>query len=69
MDEMRRWARTNGRDIKHATGVYKDDIDAIPDENVALIMDMAYREAREFLTAFRAKGSATRLAEHMEAAR
>jgi fructose-bisphosphate aldolase, class II len=67
MDEMRRWARSNRRDIKHATGVYKEEIDTIPDENVAMIMEMAYREAKEFLLAFRAKGSATRLAERMEA--
>ena len=69
MDEMRRWARANHRDIKYATGVFKEEIDGIPDENVATIIEMAYREAREFLTAFRAKGSATRLAERMTAAR
>ncbi len=69
MDEMRRWARTNGRDIKHATGVYKEEIDSIPNENIALINEMAYREAREFLTAFRAKGSATRLAQRLGATR
>lgn len=68
MDEMRRWARQTGRDIKHATGVFKEEIDAIPDENIAMITEMAYREAREFLTAFRAKGSASRLAERLEAA-
>ena len=69
MDEMRQWARNNRRDIKYATGVFKEEIDAIPDENIAMITDMAYREAKEFLTAFRAKGSATRLAERLEAAR
>ena len=67
MDEMRRWARSNGRDIKYATGVFKDEIDTIPDENIAMIVDMAYREAKEFLAAFRATGSATRLAERMAA--
>ncbi len=69
LDEMRRWARSNNQDIKRATGVYKEQIDAIPDENIAMIVEMAYREAREFLTAFRAKGSATRLAERLEATR
>jgi fructose-bisphosphate aldolase class II len=69
MDEMRQWARTNRRDIKHATGVFKEEIDAIPDENIAMIIDMAYREAKEFLTAFRATGSATRLIERLEAER
>jgi fructose-bisphosphate aldolase class II len=63
MDAMRGWARENNRDIKYATKVFKADIDAIPAENAAQIKELAYREAREFLMAFRAKGSATRLAE------
>lgn len=63
MDAMRQWARENNRDIKYATGVFKAEIDAIPGEYRRQIHDMAYREAREFLMAFRAKGSATRLAE------
>ena len=69
MDDMRQWARNNRRDIKYATGIFKEEIDAIPDHNIVMINDMAYREAKEFLTAFRAKGSATRLAERLEAAR
>ncbi len=68
MDAMRRWSRENRRDIKYATGVFKTDIDTIPEENVRQIHDMAYREAKEFLIAFRAKGSATLLAQaHVEA--
>jgi fructose-bisphosphate aldolase class II len=66
MDAMRRWARENSRDIKYATGVFKSDIDAIPEENRRMILDMAYREARDFLNAFRARGSASRLAEALE---
>ncbi len=65
MDAMRRWSRENRRDIKYATGVFKSDIDAIPEENVRQIHDMAYREAKEFLIAFRAKGSATLLAQDL----
>ncbi len=63
MDAMRHWARENRKDIKFATGVFKSGIDAIPEENVRQIHDMAYREAREFLTAFNSRGSASRLAE------
>lgn len=66
MDNMRRWARENKRDIKYATGVFKTDIDAIPEENARQIHEMAYREAREFITAFRAKGSASKLAGLLE---
>jgi fructose-bisphosphate aldolase class II len=59
---MRSWARQNNRDIKYATRVFKEEIDSIPEKNARQIHDMAYREAREFLTAFYAKGSATKLA-------
>lgn len=62
MDEMRSWARQNNTDIKYATGVFKKEIDSIPEKNARQIHEMAYREAREFLTAFYAKGSATKLA-------
>jgi fructose-bisphosphate aldolase class II len=68
MDKMRSWARENKRDIKYATRIFKADIDAIPDENTRMIHDMAYREARDFITAFRAKGSAGRLASLLEGA-
>ena len=63
MDAMRSWARENNRDIKYATKVFKTEIDAIPKENITMIHEMAYREAKEFLTAFRAKGSAAKLAD------
>lgn len=62
MDAMRQWARENGKDIKFATKHFKSDIDAIPTESARQIADMAYREAKEFLIAFNARGSATRLA-------
>lgn len=62
MDSMRRWARENKCDIKYATGVFKSDIDAIPEEYVKQIQDMAYHETKEFISAFGAKGSATKLA-------
>jgi fructose-bisphosphate aldolase, class II len=67
MDAMREWSRSNRRDIKYATGVFRKEIDAIPEENVRQIHDMAYREAKEFISAFRAKGSASRLAHRLAA--
>lgn len=66
MDAMRRWSKENGKDIKFATGMFKSEIDSIPNENAAQIHDMAYREAKEFLIAFRAKGSASKLAAALE---
>jgi fructose-bisphosphate aldolase class II len=68
MESMRRWARENKRDIKYATTVFKAEIDAIPEENARQIHEMAYREARDFITAFRAKGSAGKLAGLLEVA-
>jgi fructose-bisphosphate aldolase class II len=62
MDTMRLWARENRRDIKYATGVFKADIDAIPEDNMQQIAEMAYREAKEFLTAFNSRGTASKLA-------
>jgi fructose-bisphosphate aldolase, class II len=62
MDAMRLWAKENKKDIKYATGIFKKEIDAIPEENCRQIHDMAYREAKEFLTAFNSKGSASKLA-------
>jgi len=62
MDAMRHWAKDSSRDIKFATKIFKAEIDSIPEENAKQIHDMAYREAREFLQAFHAKGSASRLA-------
>jgi fructose-bisphosphate aldolase class II len=62
MDDMRHWAKENRKDIKYATGIFKDEIDAIPEEHTRQIHDMAYREAKEFLTAFNSKGSASKLA-------
>ena len=63
MDTMRQWAKAEGRDIKYATGVFKAEIDTIPEENQRQIQEMAYREAREFIMAFHAQGSAGRFIE------
>jgi fructose-bisphosphate aldolase, class II len=60
MDAMRQWAKTEGKDLKYATGMFKADIDAIPESNCRQIQEMAYREAREFFIAFHAQGSGSR---------
>ncbi len=63
VDCMRDWSREHKRDIKYATAVFRSEIDSISNNDKKLIEEMAYREAREFITAFHAKGSITRLAE------
>jgi fructose-bisphosphate aldolase class II len=67
VDEMRDWAREQKRDIKYATVVFAERINAIEAADVKLIADLAYREAKEFITAFHAKGSVSRLAEALRA--
>jgi fructose-bisphosphate aldolase, class II len=67
VDEMRDWAREQKRDIKYATAVFAERINAIEAADVKLIADLAYREAKEFITAFQAKGSVARLAAALKA--
>lgn len=63
VDEMREWSRNEKKDIKYATAVFCDKINAISTADKKLIADLAYREAKEFITAFHAKGSVSKLAE------
>lgn len=63
VDEMRDWSRQHKSDIKYATAVFSDRINMIPAEDKKLIADLAYREAKEFITAFHAKGSVSKVAE------
>lgn len=63
VDEMRDWSRNQKRDIKYATSVFINSINSIPSEDRKLIAELAYREAKEFITAFHAKGSVSRLSE------
>jgi fructose-bisphosphate aldolase class II len=66
VDEMRDWAREQKRDIKYATAVFAERINSIDQDDVKLIAELAYREAKEFITAFHAKGSVSRLAEALK---
>ena len=61
MAAMRDWASSNGKDIKFATAQFKKEIDSIPEENRRRIADKAYETAKEFLKAFRAQGTATKV--------
>jgi fructose-bisphosphate aldolase class II len=66
VDEMRDWAREQKRDIKYATAVFADRIDSIGQDDIKLIAELAYREAKEFISAFHAKGSVSKLAEALK---
>ncbi len=59
MSRMREWAKKENKDIKFATKQFLSDIDAISSADAKKIEDMAYKSAVEFITAFRAKGTAS----------
>jgi len=61
--QMKKWAEDNKKDIKFATKVFKKEIDSIPEENKKKIEDMAYKEAKALIEAFRANGTASKLVE------
>ena len=59
MGTMKEWAKKENKDIKFATKQFLSDINAIPAASAKKIEDMAYKSAVEFITAFRAKGTAS----------
>ena len=59
MKAMKDWCQKENKDIKFATKQFLSEINSLPKENVKKIEDMAYRSAVDFITAFRARGSAT----------
>jgi fructose-bisphosphate aldolase class II len=65
MNSMREWAKKENKDIKFATKQFLSDINSIPRESVKKIEDMAYKSAAEFITAFRAKGTASLVAKRL----
>jgi fructose-bisphosphate aldolase class II len=65
-EEMKRWADSNGVDIKKATRRFKPQLDAIDDKCKQLIADDAYITAKEFITAFRAEGTASMVMDYIE---
>jgi fructose-bisphosphate aldolase class II len=63
MDEMKKWAQDNGKNVKMATKPFKAKIDSIPQENKDWIANKAYEEAKTLIKAFKAEGSATMVLE------
>jgi fructose-bisphosphate aldolase class II len=59
MEKMRAWCKAANKDIKFATRQFLSDINSLPASNVKKIEDMAYKSASEFITAFRARGTAS----------
>ncbi len=65
MQKMKEWAKGVGKDIKFATKQFKAEIDALPPTNAEAIEKAAYEEAIRLFKAFRAKGTAKIVADHL----
>ena len=59
MSTMREWAKKENKDIKFATKQFLSDINSIPKDCAKKTEETAYKPAVEFITAFRAKGTAS----------
>ncbi len=59
MKQMREWAEKEGKNIKYATKQFLKEINSIPEENKKAIEEHAYEDAKKFIEAFRAKGTAS----------
>lgn len=59
MNTMRDWAKRENKDIKFATKQFLADINSIPKDYVKKTEEMSYKSAVDFITAFRAKGTAS----------
>lgn len=58
MQKMKDWAKENNQDIKKATAVFKEEIDGIDEQCKQKIKQEATIQARAFIQAFRAVGTA-----------
>jgi fructose-bisphosphate aldolase class II len=67
MVQMRAWASENKKDLKFATKPFKDQIDSVPAVYQEKIADRAYQEAKVFIEAFRAVGTASKVADGLAA--
>jgi len=65
-ESMKRWADTNGVDIKKATKQFKSDLDKMDQKYKDKIAEDAYISAKEYITAFRSKGTASMIMEYIE---
>jgi fructose-bisphosphate aldolase, class II len=61
MKTLTDWAAKEKKDIKFSTKPFKKEIDSIPEANKKIIYDKAYKQAMDFMLAFRCKGSASKL--------
>ena len=65
MMEMKIWADNHGKNIKEATKPFLKEINDIPKDNRESCKQQAYQEAKAYISAFRAEGSASLLAQKL----
>ncbi len=65
MNTMREWAKKENKDIKFATKQFLSDINSISKDCAKKIEETAYKSAAEFITAFRARGTASLVAKRL----
>lgn len=65
MSRMKKWAQDKGKDIKFTTKEFYDEIDNMPEECKKRIEEAAYKSATEFIKAFRAKGTVSKVVEKL----
>ncbi|MBI5788334.1 MAG: class II fructose-bisphosphate aldolase [Candidatus Schekmanbacteria bacterium] len=66
MEEMNKWCKETGKNIKMATKPFKEKIDNIPQSNKDFIANKAYEEAKILIKGFSAEGTATMVAEGLK---
>jgi fructose-bisphosphate aldolase class II len=65
MSRMREWAKKENKDIKFATKQFLSDINSMPKDFVKKTEEASYKSAFEFITAFRARGTASLVAKRL----
>lgn len=61
MADMKAWSQAEGKNLKMATKPFKDRIDSVDAACAAEIKRQAYETARDYITAFRAVGTASKV--------
>ena len=65
MSKMREWAKKENKDIKFATKQFLSDINSMSKDCVKKTEEASYKSAAEFITAFRARGTASLVAKRL----
>jgi fructose-bisphosphate aldolase class II len=65
MGKMREWAKKENKDIKFATKQFLSDVNSMSKDYVKKTEEASYKSAAEFITAFRARGTASLVAKRL----